>query len=143
MKTTLGIAILTTFAALAVTAGVSAKSSLAADTRVFEMRTYHTSSPATLEALHTRFRNHSIKLLQKHGMTLVGFWLPMDADKGAGTTLVYLVAHTSREAGLESWRSFNADPEWVKVKAESEKDGPLAERVERVFMTPTDYSAMK
>src|SRR5262245_13547869 len=137
MKTTLLVSIVCLLAALHV------RSAPPPDTRVFELRTYHTASPAKLEALHARFRDHSIRLLQKHGMTLVGFWMPTDADKGAGTTLVYLVAHKSREAATESWKTFNADPDWVKVKAESEKDGVLAERVERVYMTPTDYSAMK
>src|SRR5437667_5632429 len=104
MKTTLLILI-------CLSAVVTAASALAADTRVFELRTYHTASPAKLEALHTRFRTHSITLLRKHGMTLVGFWVPLDADKGAGNTLTYLVAHKSREAATESWRTFNADPE--------------------------------
>jgi hypothetical protein len=113
------------------------------DGRVFELRTYHTASPAKLDALHARFRNHSIKLLQKHGMTLVGFWVPTDADKGSATTLVYLVAHKNRDTATASWNAFRADPEWVRVKAESEKDGVLAEKVESVFMSPTDYSAMK
>jgi len=136
MKTTLLILI-------CLSAVVTAASALAPDTRVFELRTYHTASPAKLEALHARFRNHSIRLLTKHGMTLVGFWVPTDADKGSGNTLVYLVAHKSREAATASWAAFRADPEWVRVKAESEKDGVLAERVESVFMSPTDYSAMK
>jgi len=136
MKTTLLVFI-------GLSAIVTAASALVPDTRVFELRTYHTASPAKLEALHARFRNHSTALLQKHGMTLVGFWVPTDADKGAGTTLVYLVAHKSREAATASWAAFRLDPEWVKVKAESEKDGVLAEKVESVFMSPTDYSAMK
>ena len=112
------------------------------DDRVFEMRTYH-AAPGKMAALHARFRDHTNKLFVKHGMTLVGFWVPTDADKGSGNTLVYLVAHKSREAATASWAAFRADPEWVRVKAESEKDGVLAEKVESVFMSPTDYSAMK
>jgi hypothetical protein len=136
MKTTLLIL-------FSLSAVVTASSWLAPDTRVFELRTYHTAAPAKLDALHARFRDHSNKLLTKHGMTLVGFWVPTDADKGAGNTLVYLVAHKSREAATASWAAFRADPEWVRVKAESERDGVLAEKVESVFMSPTDYSAMK
>jgi len=136
MKTTLLIL-------FSLSAAVMASSRLSPDARVFELRTYHTASPAKLEALHARFRNHSNRLLTKHGMTLVGFWVPTDADKGSGTTLVYLVAHKNREAATASWTAFRADPEWVRVKAESEKDGVLAERVESVFMSPTDYSATK
>ena len=69
--------------------------------------------------------------------------MPTDADKGSADTLVYIVAHQSREAAAASWKAFGADPEWVKVKAESEKDGPLTSKVDSVFMSPTDYSPMK
>jgi NIPSNAP len=110
--------------------------------RVFELRTYHTP-PGKLAALHARFRDHSIALLERHGMKMVGFWVPTDPDKGSADTLVYIVAHQSREAAAASWKAFGADPEWVKVKAESEKDGPLTSKVESVFMSPTDYSPMK
>jgi hypothetical protein len=96
-----------------------------------------------MPALHARFRDHSIALLERHGMKMVGFWVPTDADKGSADTLVYIVAHQSREAAAASWKAFGADPEWVKVKGESEKDGPLTTKVESVFMSPTDYSPMK
>jgi hypothetical protein len=139
MKTTL----LAVFALCAVMAASSSQPVPAADGRVFELRTYHTATPTKLEALHTRFRNHSIKLLEKHGMTLIGFWVPTDAEKGRDNTLVYLVAHKSREAAKASWAAFGSDPEWVAVKAESEREGVLAERVESVFMSPTDYSRLK
>src|SRR3954467_5448058 len=110
--------------------------------RVFELRTYHTP-PGKMAALHTRFRDHSITLLERHGMKVVGFWVPTDADKGAADTLVYMLAHKSRAAADASWAAFRVDPEWVKVKAESEKDGTLTSKVESVFMSPTDYSPMK
>ena len=113
-----------------------------ASQRVFELRTYHTP-PGKMQALHARFRDHSITLLERHGMKMVGFWVPTDADKGSADTLVYIVAHQSREAAAASWKAFGADPEWVKVKAESEKDGPLTSKVDSVFMSPTDYSPMK
>ena len=108
--------------------------------RTFELRTYHVA-PGKFDALHARFRNHATTLLPKHGMTLVGFWVPTDPARA--DTLVYLVAHESRAAADRSWTAFRADPEWIRVKAESEKDGPLVTNVESVFMSPTDYSAMK
>jgi len=70
--------------------------------RVFELRTYHTP-PGKLEALHARFRDHTIGLFNKHGMTNVAYWAPTDANKGAGTTLIYLLAHPSKEAGLKAF----------------------------------------
>ena len=117
-------------------------SSVVKDGRVYELRTY-IAQPGKLEQLHARFRNHTCKLLEKHGMKLIGFWVPQDADKGADNTLVYIVEHASRKAGEESWKAFRADPEWIAAKAESEKGGPLTVKVESVFMNPTDYSKMK
>ena len=76
-------------------------------------------------------------------MRVVGFWVPTDAAQGSADTLVYILEHKSRAAADESWKAFRADPEWVRVKAESEKDGPLTTKVESVFMSPTDYSPIK
>jgi NIPSNAP len=109
--------------------------------RVFELRTYYVH-PGKMEALHARFRDHTCKLLEKHGMTLVGFWVPADA-KEAQQKMAYLVAHTSREAAEASWKAFRADPDWVTAKKASEKDGPLVERVVSEFLNPTDYSRLK
>jgi hypothetical protein len=110
------------------------------DRHCYELRTY-TAVPGRLPNLHARFRNHTIQLLEKHGMRLVGFWTPVDKEN----TLVYLVEHQSREAAQKSWTEFRADPEWVAAKkaSEDEAGGSLTEKVESVFLTPTDYSAMK
>jgi NIPSNAP len=112
-----------------------------ADTRVFELRTYH-AAPGKMDALNSRFRDHTCALFKKHGMTIVGFWNPSDA-KEADKTLIYILAFPSREAADKSWKDFAADPEWKKAKEASEKEGRLVEKVERVFMNPTDYSPMK
>src|SRR5262249_51861273 len=110
--------------------------------RVFELRTY-TASPGKLDALNARFRDHTIALFKKHGMEVVGFWMPVDKDAGAGEKLVYILAPPSRAAAEANWKAFRDDPEWVKVKAESESAGTLAAKVESVFMSATDYSPMK
>jgi hypothetical protein len=107
--------------------------------RVYELRTYH-AHPGKLDALNARFRDHTGALFRKHGMTPVGYWLPTDDDQGAGSTLVYLLAFPTREAAEASWAEFRADEEWKAVKAASEADGPLVEKVESVFLEPTDYS---
>lgn len=111
------------------------------DPRVFEMRTYYTF-PGKMEALHARFRSHTCKLFEKHGMTLVGFWSPADA-KEAERKMVYIVAHANREAAKANWKAFGADPDWIAAKKASEKDGKLVEKVESVFLNPTDYSPLK
>ncbi len=127
-------------AAHAAFAAAPAASAQAAN-RVFELRTY-TTPEGKLDALNARFRDHTVRLFQKHGMTNVGYWTPQDKPN----TLVYLLAHQSREAAAKSWAAFRADPEWVKARTASEVNGPLTVSpggVVSVFLTPTDYSAMK
>jgi hypothetical protein len=110
--------------------------------RVFELRTY-TASPGKLDALNARFRDHTIAIFKKHGMEVVGFWEPLDKEAGAGEKLVYMLAHQSRTAADASWKAFRDDPEWVKVKADSEKGGVLTTKIESVFLQGTDYSPLK
>lgn len=114
----------------------------AAGGRVFELRTYY-ASPGKLDALNARFRNHTIALFRKHGMEVIGFWEPVDKEAGAGEKLVYILSHQSRAAAAASWKAFREDPEWVKVKADSEKDGVLPAKIESVFLAGTDYSPLK
>lgn len=116
--------------------------SVSKDSRCFELRTYHTA-PGKLEALNARFRDHTCALFKKHGIAIVGFWIPTDKEKGADNTLVYLLAHKSRDEAKKSWAAFGNDPEWKKTRTESEADGRLVEKVESVFMSATDYSPMK
>jgi hypothetical protein len=109
--------------------------------RVFEMRTYY-AHPGKMKALHDRFRNHTCKLFEKHGMAIVGFWSPTEPQE-AEKKMVYILAYPDRKAADKSWDAFRNDPDWQKAKAESEKDGPLVAKVESVFMNPTDYSPVK
>ena len=111
--------------------------------RVFELRTY-TAAEGKLDALNARFRDHTLGLFKKHGMTNVGYWMPTDGPT-AKNTLVYLIAHKDREAAAASWKAFQGDPEWVKARTASEVNGRLTVQggVVSVFLTPTDYSPMK
>jgi hypothetical protein len=109
--------------------------------RVYEMRTY-TCNEGKLEALKARFRDHTIKIFERHGMESIGYWVPQDAEKSK-TTLIYILAHPSREAATKNWAAFNADPEWQKVRAESEANGKIVQKAESVFMDPTDFSKLK
>jgi hypothetical protein len=112
-----------------------------AASRTFELRTYY--APAgKMPGLLDRFRNHTVKLFEKHGMTVVGFWVPTDA-KEAEQKLVYLMAYPSKAAADKSWDAFRKDPEWIKVKEESEKDGKLVEKVESVYLAPTEFSPLQ
>ncbi len=114
--------------------------------RTFELRTY-TASPNNLPNLLARFRNHTVKLFEKHGMTNIGYWMPADKDKGADNTLIYILAHKSREAAAESFKNFRDDPAWKSAKENSEKaaGGSLTVKdgVKSIFMQPTDFSPLK
>ena len=116
-------------------------SASAAATRVFELRTY-TSPPGKLPALHQRFREHTMEIFARHGMTNVVYWTPQDSTRRENT-LVYVLAYPSRQAARDSWAAFSADPEWQRVRAESEADGKIVEKVESMFLDPTDFSPMK
>jgi hypothetical protein len=118
--------------------------STAAGAKVYELRTYY-AAPGKLEALHARFRNHTVEIFKKHGMGVVAFWVPVDQATGAatGNTLVYILSYPTLDARKQAWDDFGKDPEWVAVKTESEKDGKLVDKVDSVFLAPTDYSPMK
>jgi hypothetical protein len=113
----------------------------AQNSRVFELRTY-TTHEGKLDALHARFRDHTMKFFEKHGMENIGYWVPQDPER-SGNTLIYLLSHSSRDAAKASWAAFTKDPGWQKAKAESEAQGQIVSKVESVFLTPTDYSGMK
>ncbi|MDB5262666.1 MAG: hypothetical protein JWQ14_1947 [Adhaeribacter sp.] len=113
--------------------------------RTFELRTY-TASPNNIENLHARFRDHTVKLFEKHGMTNIGYWRATDRDKETKKDmLIYLLAHQDQAAGEASFKAFRADPVWIEARQASEVKGggSLTTKVESVFMKPTDYSPIK
>lgn len=106
------------------------------DDRVFELRTYHTN-PGKLDALLTRFRDHTVALFKKHGMTNVAYWVPVKND---GQVLVYLMAYPDRKKRDEMWKAFASDPDWKAAYAASTKDGKLINKVDQVFLKATEWS---
>lgn len=127
------------FALLAFIAGILPALRAADDAVVFELRTY-TATPGNLDKLLTRFRDHTMRIFEKHGMKNIGYAVPVDKADGAGDKLVYMIAHRSREAAKESWKEFNADPEWKDVAAKSQVDGKIVAKVESVFVSQADFS---
>jgi len=109
--------------------------------QVFELRTY-TAAEGKFDDLLARFRDHTLRIFEKHGMTNVGYWTPQDEPLSANT-LIYVLAHPSREEAEQSWRDFSSDPEWQSVAEESQRDGRLIVGLERVFIDPTDFSPMR
>jgi hypothetical protein len=113
----------------------------AASNHVFEIRTY-TAEPGKLEALQARFRDHTVDIFNKHGMTSVGYFAPSD-DPLSKNTLIYILEFPSRDAAKKSWDAFRNDPDWQKVQKESEANGKLVTKVDSVFAEPTDFSPLK
>jgi hypothetical protein len=109
-----------------------------AENRIFELRTY-TALDGKLDDLLARFRNHTVKLFEKHGMQNIGYWVAKDTPN----TLIYVVAHKDRAAADASWAAFRKDPEWIKARDASEKNGKIVDKVVSVFMDPVDFSKIK
>lgn len=112
-----------------------------AKNRVFEIRTY-TTEKGKLPNLLKRFRDHTTRLFEKHGMTNIGYWVPTDEPR-SNNTLIYILAHESRESAKKSWDAFQHDPDWIKVKSASEANGKIVAKVESVFANATDFSPIK
>jgi len=108
--------------------------------RFFEMRTYITH-PGKLDDLNKRFREHTNRIFQKHGMDLIAYWTP--TEEGKEDTLVYVLAYKSKAARDKAWAAFKKDPEWQKAFKASRSAGPIVKKVVSRFLTPTDYSPIK
>ena len=139
---------LVVFVAAVFVAGFAAGTLWHADTavhaqgdKVFELRTY-TAPEGKLPNLEARFRDHTMRIFEKHGMSNVGYWVPQDAPD-SDNTLIYIISHDSREQAAANWDSFRADPEWAEVSRASQVDGRIVSGVEAVFMDATDYSPLK
>ena len=109
--------------------------------KVFELRTY-TAPEGKLSNLNARFRDHTMRIFNKHGMKSIGYWTPQDAPNSQNT-LIYILQHPNREAAKKNWAEFAADPEWQKVSAESQVNGRIVAKTESVFMDAADYSPIK
>jgi hypothetical protein len=108
---------------------------------VYELRLYHVNE-GKMDALIARFGDHTDAIFRRHNMRSIGFWRPEDAPYSQNL-FVYILEHPSREEARKNWAAFQADPEWKKVKADSETQGPLANHIDSYFMDPTSFSALK
>jgi hypothetical protein len=124
----------------AVMFGFSALSGSNPSHHVYELRMYHVNA-GKIHALRDRFRDHTDALFKRHNMKSIGYWSPEDAPLSQNL-FVYILEHPSRQKAEQNWATFQADPEWQKVKAESEKNGPLIDHIDRYFMDPTSFSAL-
>ena len=107
-------------------------------TTVYELRVYHAAA-GKLGELLARFREHTVKLFEKHGIKNVGYWTPVDEPEKS-STLIYILQHPSREAAAANWKSFQDDAEWKNVKEKSEANGRLVDKIESTYLALTDFS---
>lgn len=124
----------------------SIQPSASGDERLFELRIY-TATPGNLEKLNARFRDHTVRLFAKHGVQSIGYWVLDDGQKGADNTLIYVIAHKSKEARDKSFNSFRKDPEWMRAFEASEKNAggslTIPDNMKPILLRPTDYSPTK
>jgi NIPSNAP len=106
--------------------------------KVYELRIYH-AAPGQLDKLVARFRDYTDKLFAKHGMMSVAYWRALD-EPVKSSTFFYILQHPSREAAAANWKAFQDDPEWKSVKAKSEENGKLVEKIDSTYLTLTDFS---
>jgi hypothetical protein len=108
---------------------------------VYELRLYHVKD-GKIDALKARFGDHTDAIFKRHNMKSIGYWSPEDAPDSQNL-FVYILEHPSREEAEKNWAAFQADPEWQKVKKESEANGPLVDHIDHYFMDPSSFSALK
>ncbi|QEL17180.1 NIPSNAP family protein [Limnoglobus roseus] len=124
---------------LALVLGLAAVGPLSAaekENRLFELRVYY-AVKGKLDNVNARFRDHTVKLFEKHGMTNIGYWVPVDSSD---ERLIYVIAHKDMDARNKSFKDFGADPDWQAAQKASEKDGKIVAKADFFFLNATDYS---
>lgn len=106
---------------------------------IYELRSYEVV-PGRMPNLNDRFQNHTLGFFAKHGIKVVGFW---EAIIGTTNVLHYVLAFEDLAHREKVWAAFQADEGWHKVRAESEKDGPIVARVRNEIWKPSTYSPMQ
>ena len=134
-------ALLSFIGGAAVTLGLSNLGGPNPSHHVYELRLYQVNE-GKMDALIARFGDHTDAIFKRHNMKSIGYWRPEDAPHSQNL-FVYILEHSSREEARKNWADFQADPEWKRVKAESEAQGPLAKHIDSYFMDPTSFSALK
>jgi len=134
-------AILSFIGGAAVALGFTSLGGASPSQHIYELRLYHVNE-GKMDALIARFGDHTDAIFKRHNMKSIGFWRPEDTPYSQNL-FVYILEHPNREEARKNWAAFQADPEWKKVKADSEINGPLAAHIDSYFMDPTSFSALK
>ncbi len=96
--------------------------------------------PGKILALNERFHKITLNFFEKHGIKVVGFW---ETIFGTSNTLYYMLAYEDMAHREKAWTALTADPDWIKARQETEKEGPLVQRVNNMLLRPTHYSPMQ
>ena len=107
---------------------------------IYEYRVYE-AVPGRLPDVNARFRNHTLKLFEKHGMKNIGYWTPSVGDYS--NRLIYILGFEDAAQRERAWAAFRSDPEWQAIVAETEANGPIVARVTNTLLSPTDYSPLQ
>jgi hypothetical protein len=107
---------------------------------IYELRVYRTV-PGRMPNLLARFNDHTLRIWAKHGIRQVGFWTTLVGE--SANDLTYLLAWDSMAEREAKWAAFGSDPEWLSVREESERDGPINANISNQFLNPTSFSALK
>jgi hypothetical protein len=135
------VSLLSFIGGAAVTLGFTHLSGSTSSQHVYELRMYHVNE-GKMDALVARFGDHTDAIFKRHNMKSIGYWVPEDAPQSQNL-FIYVLEHPSREEARKNWAAFQADPEWKKVKADSETQGALTNHIDSYFMDPTNFSALK
>jgi hypothetical protein len=107
---------------------------------IVEMRVYH-CAPGRLPALLDRFRSITLGFFEKYGIEQIGFWTTIVGQDNHA--LIYLLKWEDMAQRESRWNAFQADPDWIAKRQETEKDRPIVARIENSFLAPTDFSALR
>src|SRR5437870_3675359 len=135
------LSLLSFIGGVAVTLGFSNLGGSKTSQHVYELRMYHVNE-GKMDALVARFGDHTDAIFKRHNMKSIGYWVPEDT-RYSQNLFVYILEHPSSEEVRKNWAAFQADPEWQKVKADSEINGALANHIDSYLMDPTSFSGLK
>ena len=107
---------------------------------IYELRIYR-CVPGGKSALLSRFENETLRIWEKHGIRQAGFWTTLVGE--SSQQLTYMLAWDSLAEREKRWDAFRADPEWLAIAAESEKDGQIVENISNELLAPTAFSSVK
>jgi hypothetical protein len=136
-----GIALISFAAGSLVTARVARIDRVRADSsRLFELRLYH-DVPGKLPVMEARFREKTSKILARHNLNVVGYWVTTDRSESENS-FIFMLTHQTREEAKKNWEGVRLDPEFQEIEKAEQAEKTL-EKAELIYMRPTDFSPMK